>query len=135
LHPDIFDQPGKTGFPDSLPGNRGIMNRLATALVFMFLVLPAAPARGMKDIVIDWETGEVTVTGEPADEEAEENAVRRYIEEAEAAEEKIERLQRAVEIQQKVIRKQRAIIRSQREELRRKDRLLLGMEQLLRRSR
>jgi hypothetical protein len=111
------------------------MNRLATALVFMFLVLAAAPAQAMKDIVVDWETGEVTVTGEPVDEDAEESAVRRYIEEAEAAEEKVERLQRAVEIQQKVIRKQRALIQSQKEELRRKDRLLLGMEQLLRRSR
>jgi TolA-binding protein len=111
------------------------MNRLATALVLMLFTLAAAPAQAMKDIAVDWETGEVTVTEEPVDEETEEDAALRYIEEAEEAEEKIERLQRAVEIQQQVIRKQRALIKGLREELRRKDRLLLGMEQLLRRSR
>ena len=111
------------------------MNRLATALVLMLLTLTAAPAHAMKDIIVDWETGEVTVTGEPVDEETEEDAALRYIEAAEEAGEKIERLQRAVEIQQKVIRSQRTLIKGLREELRRKDRLLLGMEQLLRRSR
>jgi hypothetical protein len=89
----------------------------------------------MKDIVVDWETGEVTVTEESVDEEAEEAAALSYIEEVEEAEEKIERLQRALEIQQQVIRKQRALIKGLREELRHKDRLLLGTEQLLRRSR
>ncbi len=111
------------------------MHRLATALVLMLLTMAAAPAHAMKDIVVDWETGEVTVTEESVDEEAEEDAALSYIEEAEEAEEKIERLQRAVEIQQQVIRKQSALIKGLREELRHKDRLLLGMEQLLRRSR
>lgn len=106
-----------------------------TAMMTVLFTLTATSAPAMKDIVVDWETGEVTVTGEPVDEEAEETAVRRYIEEAEAAEEKIERLQRAVEIQQKVIGKQRALIKQLREELRHKDQMLLGLEQLRRRSR
>ena len=111
------------------------MNRLATALVLMNLTLAAAPAQAMKDIVVDWDTGKVTVTGEPVKEETEDNAVPPDAEEAEAADEKIERLQRAVEIQQKVIRSQQSLIKKLREEIRHKDQLLLGMEQLRRRSR
>lgn len=111
------------------------MNKLTTAALIMLFTLIAEPAPAAKDIVVDWETGEVTVTEEPVDEEAEENAVRRYLEQAEAAEEKIERLNRVIGIQRKVISRQRQLIRRQREEIRHKDNLLLGMEQLLRRRR
>ena len=111
------------------------MNKLLIAALVVTLNLIAGPVRAAKDIVVDWETGEVTVTEEPVDEEAEETAVQRYLGQAEAAEEKIERLNRVIEVQQKVIRQQRSLIRRQREEIRHKDNLLLGMEQLLRRSR
>lgn len=111
------------------------MNKLLTAALIVLLIQIAKPVPAAKDISVDWETGEVTVSEEPVDEEAEETAVRRYLEQAEAAEEKIERLNRVIETQQKVIRQQRSLIRRQREEIRHKDNLLLGMEQLLRRSR
>jgi|GEM_PF-6334117 len=114
------------------------MNRIESipatvAALLLWLAIGASPALAAKDIVIDWDSGEVTVTEDPVDEEAEKKATESYLEESRSAQEQIERLKKAVALQQRVIRQQRAAIKALRQENRRLERLLLGYDQILRR--
>lgn len=109
------------------------MNKVTTAIVAALIFLTASPALAARNIVADWATGEVTITEDQVDEMAEDEAARRHLEEALAAEEQIEKLKRVIEIQQKVVKRQRALIKDLRRENQRLENIILGYDQLLRR--
>lgn len=110
---------------ESIPGT--------LAILLLWLAIGAVPVHAAKDIVIDWETGKVTVTEDSVDEDAEEKAAEDYLRESQSAQEQIERLKTAVALQQQVIRRQRVLIKALRKENRRLENILLGYDQILRR--
>jgi hypothetical protein len=106
------------------------MARLLGAAILLMVLLAAAPAGSLKEIIRDFNTGEVTERVEaPSFEETHDPVA----EERQATSAEIARLKRIIRNQQQLLLDQQASIERQREEIRRQDRVIRGLE-LLRRS-
>lgn len=112
------------------------MKTMAGIIGTVVLLLTAQPALAAKTINIDPQTGKLTVTEdalgerpageEPVEEEAEE--------ECPVSDEDVARLKAVIRKQQEVIRRQQEFIGRLREELRRKENVIQGLDQMLRRQ-
>jgi len=103
------------------------MARLLGTAILLILLLVAAPVRAVKEIIKDFDTGEITESVEAPPPEMKNDLPAADREAAETA-----GLKRIIREQQRVLRQQQAIIEGQREEIRRQQDINRGLELLCR---